>query len=80
MDPSADPAAAAAMQAFIQEENQKAAVQQIISKLTDTCWDKCISKPGTKLSAWETDCISNCAQRFLDTSLLIVQRMQKQTR
>lgn len=74
-----DPRAAAAMQAFIQEENQKAAVQQIISKLTNTCWDKCMSsKPGNKLSSWESDCIANCAERFLDTSLLIVQRMQHQ--
>ncbi|CAN8066074.1 unnamed protein product [Agarophyton chilense] len=78
MDDTADPRAAAAMQAFIQEENQKAAVQQIISKLTDTCWDKCMGKPGAKLSSWETDCISNCAERFLDTSIFIVQRMEKQ--
>lgn len=77
---NAEMASSAAMQAFIQEENQKAAVQQIIAKLTDTCWDKCMSKPGAKLSSWETDCISNCAERFLDTSLLIVQRMQKQAR
>lgn len=78
MEPENDVAASAAMQAFIQEENQKAAVQQIIAKLTDTCWDKCMGKPGSKLSSWETDCISNCAERFLDTSMLIVQRMQKQ--
>lgn len=79
MDPTSDPQAAAAMQAFIQEENQKAAVQQIIAKLTNVCWDKCMSsKPGTKLSNWESECVSNCAQRFLDASMLIVQRMQQQ--
>ncbi|PXF40104.1 Mitochondrial import inner membrane translocase subunit Tim8 A [Gracilariopsis chorda] len=78
MNSSTDPQTTAAMQAFIQEENQKAAVQQIISKLTDTCWDKCMGKPGNKLSSWETDCISNCAERFLDTSIFIVQRMEKQ--
>jgi mitochondrial import inner membrane translocase subunit TIM8 len=75
-----DPRAAAQMQAFIAEENQKAAVQQIIAKLTDTCWDKCMSKPGNKLSSWETDCISNCAERFLDASIFIVQRMHEQSR
>jgi mitochondrial import inner membrane translocase subunit TIM8 len=75
-----DPRAAAQMQAFIAEENQKAAVQQIIAKLTDTCWDKCMGKPGSKLSSWETDCISNCAERFLDASIFIVQRMHDQSR
>lgn len=68
------------MQAFIAEENQKAAVQQIIAKLTETCWDKCMGKPGTKLSNWESDCLSNCAERFLDTSIFIVEKMQRQTR
>lgn len=75
-----DARAAAHMQAFIQEENQKAAVQQIIGKLTETCWDKCMGKPGTKLSSWESDCLTNCAERFLDTSIFIVEKMQKQTR
>lgn len=76
MSDGVDPAAAARVQAFIAEEQQKAAVQQVIAKLTDTCWDKCMSKPGAKLSSWETDCISNCAERFLDASIFIAQRMQ----
>lgn len=80
MEQNVDARAAAHMQAFIQEENQKAAVQQIIGKLTETCWDKCMGKPGTKLSSWESDCLTNCAERFLDTSIFIVEKMQKQTR
>lgn len=76
----ADARAAAHMQEFIAEENQKAAVQQIIAKLTETCWDKCMGKPGTRLSSWESDCLTNCAERFLDTSLFIVQKMQRQAR
>ena len=75
-----DPRAAERMQSFIAEENQRAAVQQIISKLTDTCWDKCMGKPGSKLSSYERDCISNCAERFLDASIFIVQRMHDQSR
>ena len=76
----ADQRVAASMQAFIAEENQKAAVQQIIAKLTDTCWDKCMGKPGTKLSSWETDCLTNCAERFLDTSIFIVEKMHRESR
>ena len=80
MDYDADSRAVAQMQAVIAEENQKAAVQQIIAKLTETCWDKCMGKPGTKLSSWEADCITNCAGRFLDTTMFIVEKMQKQNR
>ncbi|KAF6002247.1 Timm8ap [Cyanidiococcus yangmingshanensis] len=62
---------------FLEQENQKAAVQAVIAKLTELCWDKCVQKPGSKLSSSEAECLSNCAERFLDTSLFIMQRMVK---
>lgn len=62
---------------FLEQENQKAAVQAVIAKLTELCWDKCVQKPGSKLSSSETECLSNCAERFLDASLFIMQRMVK---
>jgi import inner membrane translocase subunit TIM8 len=76
----ADPQSSAAQQEFsnfLEQENQKAAVQAVIAKLTELCWDKCVQKPGSKLSNSEAECLSNCAERFLDTSLFIMQRMVK---
>eukprot|EP00964_Phaeocystis_antarctica_P152830 scaffold120875_cov55-Phaeocystis_antarctica.AAC.3 len=35
------------LQAFMETENQKAVIQAAISKLTDICFEKCITKPGT---------------------------------
>ncbi|GJQ09786.1 hypothetical protein GpartN1_g1577.t1 [Galdieria partita] len=64
-------------QTFIEQENQKAAIQAAISKLTETCWDKCIGKPGSKLDRAESECIANCAERFLDSSSFIMQRLMK---
>ena len=62
---------------FIEQENQKAAIQAAIAKLTETCWDKCVAKPGSKLSSGEEECLSNCAERFLDASVFVMQRMVK---
>mmetsp|Transcript_16758 Transcript_16758/g.24125 ORF Transcript_16758/g.24125 Transcript_16758/m.24125 type:complete len:96 (+) Transcript_16758:182-469(+) len=74
---SSEESAQLEMQAFIEAENQKAAIQAAISKLTETCWDKCVGKPGARLSGGEQECISNCAERFIDTSQFVMQRMAK---
>lgn len=37
-------------------------------QLTNICWDKCMSTPGRKLSYSEEQCLSNCAQRFFESS------------
>lgn len=73
-----DAAAAAEVQQFLAEEQQRAAMLGVVSKLTVTCWDTCVSKPGSKLSSWESDCISNCARRFIDASVFILNRAAKQ--
>ncbi|KAG0565323.1 hypothetical protein M758_8G176800 [Ceratodon purpureus] len=65
------------MQQFLQQEKQKAALNELVGKLTDACWDKCItSTPGSKFSSSESSCLTNCAQRFLETSTLILRRFQ----
>ena len=66
---------AAELQHFMETENQKAVIQQAISKLTETCFDKCVQKPGNKLDSTEANCIANCAGRYLDSSVFVVNRM-----
>ena len=63
------------LQQFMESENQKAVIQAAISKLTDICFDKCIAKPGAKLDSSEANCVANCAGRFLDSSVFVVNRM-----
>ena len=63
------------LQSFMEMENQKAVIQAAISKLTETCFDKCVSKPGNKLDSSEANCIANCAGRYLDNSVFVVNRM-----
>ena len=54
-------------------------VNEMVSKLTSECWDKCITgAPGSKFSSSETTCLTNCTQRFLDMSEIIAKRFGAQ--
>ncbi|OEL20095.1 hypothetical protein BAE44_0018888 [Dichanthelium oligosanthes] len=67
------------MDVFMQQETQQLMAKQMVGKLTSVCWDKCItSTPGSKLSPGETTCLSNCARRFLDMSMILAKRFQLQ--
>ncbi|KAI7892311.1 Tim10/DDP family zinc finger-domain-containing protein [Mucor mucedo] len=61
---------------FLEAEQAKARVQEVVHNMTDTCWDKCISKVNNKLDRSEEACLANCVDRFLDTSLFIVKRLE----
>ncbi|KAI7871890.1 Tim10/DDP family zinc finger-domain-containing protein [Spinellus fusiger] len=61
---------------FLEGENAKARIQQTVHSLTDTCWDKCVFKVNSSLDRSEEACLSNCVERFLDTSLFIVKRLE----
>ncbi|XP_073117237.1 mitochondrial import inner membrane translocase subunit TIM8 isoform X1 [Elaeis guineensis] len=59
------------------QEKQKAMVSEMVGKITNVCWDKCItSTPGSKFSSSESTCLTNCAQRYVDMSVLIMKRFQ----
>ncbi|XWS51470.1 hypothetical protein CRYUN_Cryun12cG0179100 [Craigia yunnanensis] len=74
MDPSLD---SAELQRFLSKEKEKAMVNEMMAKLTSVCWDKCItSTPGSKFSSSESACLSHCAQRYLDVTLIVVKRVQ----
>ncbi|CAN8253455.1 unnamed protein product [Cochlearia groenlandica] len=63
---------------FLNQEKERAMVNEMVAKLTSACWDKCITdKPGSKFSSSETSCLSHCAQRYMDMSMLIMKRFQQ---
>ncbi|XP_011202316.1 PREDICTED: mitochondrial import inner membrane translocase subunit Tim8 [Bactrocera latifrons] len=62
------------LQDFLMVEKQKAQVNAQIHEFNDICWEKCIGKPGSKLDSSTETCLSNCVDRFIDTSLLVTQR------
>ncbi|GKV17389.1 hypothetical protein SLEP1_g27904 [Rubroshorea leprosula] len=75
MDPSA--LSSPEMQQFLNQEKERAMLNEMVSKLTVKCWDKCITgTPGSKFSSSESACLSNCAQRYMDMNLIIMKRFQ----
>ncbi|CAO1391099.1 unnamed protein product [Diamesa hyperborea] len=62
------------LQSFLEAEKQKAQVTQQIHEFNEICWDKCVDKPSNKLDGKTEQCLTNCVDRFIDTSLLITNR------
>ena len=67
------------LQSFIAIEGQKAKFQQHVHSITNMCWDKCIVKTGSKLEAKQQSCLTNCVERFLDTSNFIINRLSQRS-
>ncbi|KAF8400023.1 hypothetical protein HHK36_015897 [Tetracentron sinense] len=73
----ASPLSSAELQQFLEQEKEKAMLNEMVAKLTNVCWDKCITgTPGSKFSSGESTCLSNCAQRYMDMSIIIMKRFQ----
>lgn len=62
----------------LQQEQQRAMVQSVIAKLTEVCWEKCVSSTSSKLGSSEKRCIENCAGRYLDSSKFVQSRLSQQ--
>ncbi|XP_059641911.1 mitochondrial import inner membrane translocase subunit TIM8-like [Cornus florida] len=67
----------AELQQLLEQEKKTALLNQMVAKVTKECWDKCITgTPGSKFSSSESACLSNCARRYMDTSITIMKRLQ----
>ncbi|GAA5989871.1 hypothetical protein JCM10908_002356 [Rhodotorula pacifica] len=74
---------AAKAQQIKQEVAQQLALanaQELINKMNDKCFVRCITKPGTSLTPNDEACLMRCTDRFLEAFNLIsakyVQRVQ----
>ncbi|KAF6778624.1 hypothetical protein AHF37_10133 [Paragonimus kellicotti] len=56
---------------------QRASFQSRVNHLTSLCWEKCVSGyPPGKLDGKKSTCLENCAERYLDVSILLRTRFQ----
>lgn len=63
---------------FFEALAQKQQYQILVHNLTDICWDLCCDfKPSVKLEGKVKTCLNNCVDRFVDTTVYIVNRMEK---
>jgi len=61
-------------QAKVQMETQKAQLMTQIHAVNDVCWETCIGSVGSSLSSRDQTCLSNCTNRFIETTLFITNR------
>ncbi|RKF81195.1 Mitochondrial import inner membrane translocase subunit tim13 [Golovinomyces cichoracearum] len=55
----------AAVMRQVKEEASLASGKQLIEKFNEHCFEKCIPKPGTTLSASETTCLTQCMEKYM---------------
>jgi len=78
---SGNPAQAVKQQ--IQQEAAIANARQLVEKLNEHCFERCVPKPGSSLSSGETTCYTQCMEKYMaawnSVSKSYVARIQKET-
>ncbi|XP_054164039.1 mitochondrial import inner membrane translocase subunit Tim13-like [Oppia nitens] len=50
----------------VKQQIAVANAQELLKKMTEKCFNKCITRPGTSLDNSETKCLNLCVDRFVD--------------
>ncbi|KZT52521.1 hypothetical protein CALCODRAFT_487093 [Calocera cornea HHB12733] len=78
MSAQTDEALEKELASFLEQETAKSQVQSSIHTLTDMCWKKCVTGSiGARFARSEEGCLVNCVDRFLDSSLFIIQKVEE---
>jgi len=75
--PQMGSSSAGSLESELMMEQQKALVQAIMFKLTETSFAQCVTKPSSSLSSSEQNCITAVVTKYLDASEFVVKRMSK---
>jgi len=55
----------------VKQQIAVANAQELLTKMTEKCFKKCIGKPGTSLDSSEQKCIAMCMDRYMDSWNLV---------
>jgi len=76
------PAEKAQVMRQVQQQVAIAQMQELLGKVTDKCFKKCISSPGSSLGSGEQKCLAMCMDRYMDSFNLVskayTQRLQRE--
>ena len=68
------------MQQELMMAQQQAMIKQVMFKLTDSAFQKCVSSPSSSLSSSESSCIKAVVSKYLEASEFLVGKMSQQQR
>ncbi|PSS12680.1 hypothetical protein M430DRAFT_44561 [Amorphotheca resinae ATCC 22711] len=60
---SSDPKTAVMNQ--VRQEAAMTNARQLIEKVNEHCFEKCVPKPGSSLSSGETTCFTSCMEKYM---------------
>ncbi|CAG5126760.1 unnamed protein product [Candidula unifasciata] len=67
----------------VRQQIALANAQELLQRMSEKCYKKCIVKPGTTLDNSEQKCIAMCMDRYMDTwnlvSRVYSQRLQRES-
>ncbi|CDS13258.1 Putative Mitochondrial protein-transportingATPase [Lichtheimia ramosa] len=67
----------------VRSELALANAQELINKINEKCYEKCVPKPGSSLSSGEQACLSKCMDRYMEAwnvvSRAYVSRIQRES-
>lgn len=55
----------------VKQQIAVANAQELLTKMTEKCFKKCIVKPGTSLDNSEQKCVAMCMDRYMDAWNLV---------
>jgi import inner membrane translocase subunit TIM13 len=55
----------------VKQQIAVANAQELLTKMTEKCFKKCIIKPGTSLDNTEQKCVAMCMDRYMDAWNLV---------
>jgi import inner membrane translocase subunit TIM13 len=61
----------------VRQEVQQQTIQDLFQKISERCFDVCITKPGSKLSTGDQKCLAACMDRYIETMTVVSEAMQK---
>ena len=63
--------------ARVRSEVQQQTLQDLLTKISEQCFDTCVTKPGSKLSNGESKCLAMCMDRYIECFSVVSDAMQK---
>jgi len=66
-----------AQQEMVQQLQQQQIIQEVMNKLTEASFDRCINKPESGLGSSERQCINATVHKWLDTTQFVQGRFQR---
>ncbi|XP_046687557.1 mitochondrial import inner membrane translocase subunit Tim13-A-like [Homalodisca vitripennis] len=51
----------------VKQQIAVANAQELLTKMTEKCFRKCVQTPGTSLSTSEQKCVAMCMDRYMDS-------------